>query len=144
MWTPKTVLHPTDFSEGSKHAFTLACDLARHGRGKVVVIHAVAPAVRASLEIPLPPEDQMERKEEARRQLHRIVPDSPDVSVEHRLIIGEEVAAILDAAKQDNADIIVMGTHGRSGLKRMMLGSIAEQVLRRSECPVLTIRGPSK
>lgn len=144
MWAPKIVLHATDFSEGSKHAFAVACDLACPAQGKVVVMHGLAPGVRASLEIPPPPELEQERKEEARRQLHRVLPTSSSVTVEHRLVIGEEVDAILDTAKQIKADVIVMGTHGRSGLKRMVLGSVAEQVVRRADCPVLTVRGSMK
>lgn len=144
MWPPKTILHPTDFSESSKSAFKLACDLARLNQGKVVVLHAFVPAVRAPNEVPLPVEMELESKEEAQKQLSRIVPESVDVPFEHRLMKGSAVEVILDVAKNSKADLIVMGTLGRSGLKRLMLGSVAEHVIRQAPCPVLTTKPAEK
>jgi nucleotide-binding universal stress UspA family protein len=62
--------------------------------------------------------------------------------VEHRLEEGEPAAQILRVAKETKAGLIVMGTHGRTGLERILLGSVAEKVLRKAVCPVLTVRIP--
>jgi nucleotide-binding universal stress UspA family protein len=95
-------------------------------------------------EIPLPPEVEWESKEEAQRLLSRILPESADVIVEHRLVAGTAVDVILETAKTLRPDLIVMGTLGRSGLRRLMLGSVAENVIRRAACPVLTARRSDK
>jgi len=64
----------------------------------------------------------------------------PEVRVEHRLVEGEATSGILCVAEEENCDLIVMGTRGRIGLARLLLGSVAEKVLRQTPCPVLTIR----
>jgi nucleotide-binding universal stress UspA family protein len=65
---------------------------------------------------------------------------SPRVTIEHRLLEGSAATVITETASETGADMIVMGTHGRTGLSRLMMGSVAEEVLRRAPCPVLTIR----
>jgi nucleotide-binding universal stress UspA family protein len=140
MWPPKTILHPTDFSASSKEAFSLACRLAEANQAKIIVIHAFAPAVMAPTEMQPPPEIEQEAKEEAMRQLGRVRSKSQTAKVQHLLIAGMAVEVILDAAMNMKADLIVMGTQGRSGLRRLMLGSVAEHVLRKAPCPVLTVR----
>lgn len=144
MWPPETILHPTDFSECSKHAFQLACELAKQSQAKVVVLHSHIPPVLVPGEIPPPDELHIQSKEEARQLLNRVVPENTNVRLEHRLVTGSAVEAILDTARQIDADLIVMGTQGRKGVKRFLLGSVAENVLRRAECPVLTARPSSK
>jgi nucleotide-binding universal stress UspA family protein len=66
----------------------------------------------------------------------------PGVEAERRLEEGDPVEAILRVAEEIGADLIVMGTHGRTGLSRLFMGSVAEQVLRRAPCPVLTLKSP--
>jgi len=143
MWPPKAILHPTDFSECSKAGFKLACDLAEMSHAKVIVLHVFVPAVRAPNEFPLP-EMELESKEEAQRQLNMILPFSANVPVEHRFVKGSAAEVILDVAKQTKVDLIVMGTLGRSGLKRLLLGSVTEHVQRHAPCPVLTTKPGEK
>src|SRR5439155_22269948 len=76
-----------------------------------------------------------------RRQLNQLaVP--PGVLAERRLEEGDEAAQILRVADEAHANLIVMGTHGRTGLSRLLMGSVAEQVLRKATCPVLTVKTP--
>jgi nucleotide-binding universal stress UspA family protein len=136
-----TILHPTDFSEHSEFAFRLACALARDYGAHLVVLHVEPwPAIVYSEGI-VPPitEDENER---LRDKLHAI--EAPDfkISVEHRLEEGDPIDRILAVATETNADLIVMGTHGRTGLGRLLMGSVAEPVLRRATCPVVTVRTP--
>jgi nucleotide-binding universal stress UspA family protein len=135
MWTPTTILHPTDFSACSRQAFEKACDLAAQNGGRVIVLHAIFPAAVMPGEAPVYVE--YEDEAEARRQLDQILPRQSEVPVEHQLVPGQPVDAILNAAHEHRADLIVMGTHGRRGVSRLLLGSVAEQVLRRADCPVL-------
>jgi len=76
-----------------------------------------------------------------RRELQKIVPKDSTIPVEHRFQEGDPATEILKRAKELNADLIVMGTHGRSGAGKLM-GSVAEKVVRTSICPVLTIKIP--
>jgi nucleotide-binding universal stress UspA family protein len=62
--------------------------------------------------------------------------------VERRLVIGDPALEILDEAQESKVDLIVMGTHGRSGLGRLLMGSVAESVVRKAACPVLTVKAP--
>jgi len=71
------------------------------------------------------------------------VPSDPSVSFEHKLLAGDPAAAIVEAADQENVDLIVLGTHGRTGLTRLLMGSVAENVVRKAKCPVLTVKHPS-
>jgi nucleotide-binding universal stress UspA family protein len=132
----KTILHPTDFSEPSEAAFRLACALARDHNSRLVVLHVVSP-----------PESHGE--EVARRQgqgyhhdlwrlLEGLRPADASVAVERRLEDGQPAETIISVARQEEADLIVLGTQGRRGLGRLLLGSVAEQVVRQAPCPVLT------
>ena len=72
--------------------------------------------------------------------LEAVVPTDPTVPYEHRLITGDPATAIARLAEEEQADLIVMGTHGRTGLTRLLMGSVAEAVVRRAPCPVLTYK----
>jgi nucleotide-binding universal stress UspA family protein len=74
--------------------------------------------------------------------LGKIQSPDPKVHVEHRLAEGEPDETILRVARESNCDLIVMGTHGRTGLRRALMGSVAEQVVRLATCPVLTVNSP--
>jgi nucleotide-binding universal stress UspA family protein len=134
----KTVLFATDFSPASKVAFNVAAALARDYRARVIVLHVIEPVRMGFSEFTSyigPDED----KGEAMKLLSTIV--VPKVSIEHRLLEGDPATVIVETAAETGADLIIMGTMGRSGLTRLVMGSVAEEVLRRAPCPVLTIRG---
>lgn len=141
MWPPKTILHPTDFSECSEHAFQLACELAHQSHAKLIVLHAHPPMMTAVGEVP-PIAVEVEDEAESIRRLGKNQPVHPDVLVEHCMKTGPAVEVILEAARQYQVELIVIGTHGRKGINRIFLGSVAEHVIRRSPCPVLTASPP--
>jgi universal stress protein A len=136
-----TILHPTDFSPHSDHAFQVACSLARDHGGRVLVLHVAEPPLDApgGIRNPPPPGGVWEELEEPLRKIQ-----SPDarVPVEHRLEEGDPVTEILRVAQECKCDLIVMGTHGRTGLSHLLMGSVAEHVVRKSPCSVLIVKTP--
>jgi universal stress protein A len=80
------------------------------------------------------------KAEQARDALAKIVPDDGNIRFEHRLLGGVPGLEITRLAEEEKADLIVIGTHGRTGLSRLLMGSVAEAVVRRATCPVLTLR----
>jgi nucleotide-binding universal stress UspA family protein len=139
----RTILHPTDFSERSELAFRLACSLARvHGAHLIVLHVAELPmAVAGEGLVMLPPALDLEP---LREQLRQIRPEDPKIPVEHRLVQGAAATEILEMAGETKCDLVVMGTHGRTGLGRLLMGSVAEQVVRKASCPVLTVKTPQR
>ena len=140
----KAILHPTDFSPHSDYAFRLACSLARDHGARVVVLHVV---VTLGAEIVPYGEAATELQPEGYRRhlwddLRRVQSPDSAVTVEHRLAEGEPAEQILDTARETSCDLIVLGTHGRTGLDRLLMGSVAEQVVRKAPCPVLTVKAP--
>jgi nucleotide-binding universal stress UspA family protein len=141
MLTIRRILHPTDFSESSRPAFELACALARDYGAELVVLHVAPPALSlGSGGLPMAP--TVGGDEDAKARLEQIRPTDPKVAVRHRLVGGPEVEVIRAVAAEEKADLIVMGTHGRGGLSRLLMGSVAEAVLRDAPCPVLTVKAP--
>jgi nucleotide-binding universal stress UspA family protein len=137
-----TILHPTDFSEHSQYAFWLACALARDYGARLVVLHVVAtPTVVYGDGVVVPPDPEGLR-DAAREQLDRLQVPHGNVRAERRMAEGDAVEAILGMAQEVQADLLVMGTHGRTGLGRLLMGSVAEQVVRQAPCPVLTVKTP--
>lgn len=143
MWPPKTILHPTDFSENSQHAFELACNMAESMGGKIIVLHAFMPEVLAMGDLP-PVTNDMENEAEVRHKLDLIRSSKPGMKIESKMGEGTAVEVIVNIAQSIKADLIVMGTYGRSGFKRLFLGSVADHVLRRAPCPVLIVPLPKQ
>ncbi len=133
-----TMLFPTDFSDNAQAAFPLACALARDCGARVVVLHVVPSPV--GLDRVLIHTNPDEYYAGPRQAIHNVRPPDQNVRVEHRLADGNAATEIPSVAEEIGAGLIVMGTHGRSGLGRLLLGSVAEQVLRKAACPVLTVR----
>jgi nucleotide-binding universal stress UspA family protein len=143
----KVILHPTDFSPRSEPAFLLACSLARDAGARLIVLHVLEVPLMVTggvaMAPPLPPPlPSQEDRRAALEQLHRVQPPDPAVAVEHRLEQGEPATAILQVAQEAGCDLIVLGTHGRTGLARLLMGSVAEKVARGATCPVLTVKTP--
>ncbi len=137
----RTVLHATDFSTSARPAYELAAALARDYKATLVIVHVVPPArvfAPDGIAVPFPIEDRFE----AEARLVRMHPADPGVITVHRVIEGEVVDELLAAARDARADVIVMGTHGSTGLTRLLVGSVAESVMRKAPCPVLTVRVP--
>jgi nucleotide-binding universal stress UspA family protein len=140
----QTMLHPTDFSERSRYAFQYACLLARELGARLIVLHVVPPppvTIQGEMIAFVPPEER--DLEGLRERLRRYQPDGAAVPVDHFLEEGDPAAVILRVAKTTPCDLIVMGTHGRPGLGRLLMGSVAEEVVRKAPCPVITVKVPT-
>lgn len=138
----RTILHPTDFSPQSASAFELACALARDYGARLVVLHVLMPSAAP---FGSPPPDPSRSAEGQGIETGRFPwprPADPHLSVEHRLAEGDPPEEVVRLARALPCDLIVIGTHGRSGLRRALAGSVAEDVLRLAPCPVLVARGP--
>jgi nucleotide-binding universal stress UspA family protein len=137
----QTIRYATDFSESSGLAFQVASALAHDYNARLVIVHVPQPPVviysPAGDLLPPGPDYRLV----AREQLGRLVIPA-NVRAEYRLADGEVGAAILKLAREVRADLIVLGTHGRTGMDRWIVGSVAEEVLRKASCPVLTVKTP--
>ena len=142
MLSVRTILHPTDFSASSEAAFGLACALARDYDARLLVLHVTMPppAVGYAEGVYVPAPEPTYN--ELRHKLYDVTPADPEIVVEHRLVEGDAATEILRVAKEAGCDTIVMGTHGRTGFGRLLMGSVAEDVLRQAPCPVVTVRHP--
>lgn len=129
------ILCPIDFSETSDKALRYAERMAGTVGAEVVVLHAFE--LPASYDYP----GQTRPIDPALRQrLETLLPASPQVHFRHVLHAGVPGDVICWLAQDQKCDLIVMGTHGRTGLKHLLLGSVAEHVLRHARCPVLVVR----
>jgi nucleotide-binding universal stress UspA family protein len=135
----RTILHATDFSESAGVAYRVACSLAREHQARLVLLHVVEPpAVAYAGGVILPgPATEVE---EIREKLGELAGQAHGLGVETRLVEGEPAPAIVRLASELKCGLIVLGTHGRRGLARLLMGSVAEHVLRKAPCPVLTVR----
>src|SRR5262245_31264863 len=140
MYCIRTILHPTDYSERSEIAFQLACSLARDHHARVIALHVMPPLLQGEDVVRYPSGDDSERR--WREQLLQTQFPGSHVRVEYQVVEGEPATEIVRMAGELNCDLIVMGTHGRTGLRRLLMGSVAEKVLRTAPCPVLTVRSP--
>jgi len=149
----RTFLVPYDFSPHARAALAAALELARRLEAEVHVLHVVQtpsypyaygvhPAAAAHL-----PVDTVELRDAAMRSLEQVVselgPSAP--KVQPHVVEGTAIADTIHAvAEQRGADLIVMGTHGRTGLAHVFLGSVAERTLRKAPCPVMTVQAPEE
>lgn len=139
----QTILHPTDFSDSSRHAFDTACALAHDKNTRVIVLHVAPPFTGPVPVEPAPnPMVSAESQEFLSGRYTWPEPSAAGLVVEHRVSEGEPAREILQLAKAFQCDMIVMGTHGRTGLSRLLTGSVAEEVMRQATCPVLAVKAP--
>jgi nucleotide-binding universal stress UspA family protein len=144
MITIRRILCPTDFSEYSERALVHAIVLARRHEASITALHVI-PAILPPFTVGLPPSrrgtrpaaDRERALEEVRRYVGPV--QSAGIPVEAVVVEGDVVVEILARAQALRADLLVLGTHGRSGFERWMLGSVAERLLRRASGPVLTV-----
>jgi nucleotide-binding universal stress UspA family protein len=132
------ILYPTDFSSYSNQAYLHALSLAEtHGAGLAIVHTLVPGATRLDEDASLPADRNYWRK-----QLEQIHPLDQSLPVEHVLLEGDPATQIVQYARDNGIDLIVMGTHGRTGTERLLVGSVAEKVMRDSPCSVLVVKLP--
>ena len=150
MFPCKKILCPTDFSPASFEALRAADELASRFSSKLLLVHAVLSlrdrimplrpsAVPTDSQLPV---TQQHLEETAREGLENAAREHlSDPSRAHPYVVrGEPEEAILEVADREDADLIVIATHGRTGYRRVLMGSTAEKVIRLSPCPVLTVR----
>jgi universal stress protein A len=146
------VLVPIDFSPSSRAALEYGTFLAGKLGAELIVLHVweppgyVGPDTLALLPVAAGQPGWDQTRAEVMREVELFLgkASARPASLRVRVEAGEPSDAILLAAKDGGADLIVMGTHGRTGLSRLLIGSVAEAVLRRATCPVLTIRVPTR
>lgn len=135
------ILVPTDGSKGSAHVAMQAFDLAEQYGATVHLLHVVDRGLRSIVGDESADAELRDIGHRALATLEQLA-ESYDLTVASELREGDPVTEILDGAVEVDADLIVLGTHGRSGIERRLIGSVAESVVRRAERPVLTVRLP--
>jgi nucleotide-binding universal stress UspA family protein len=150
MLNMKKILYPTDFSEYSLAALPYAVSLTQQNDAELYCLHVVempheeylTSEYMVPLNVPHVPEDKVLRT--ARARLKRFVAEnlSDFDKLTSRVLVGAPFVEIIRYARDQSIDLIVIGTHGHSALAAMLLGSVAEKVVRKAPCPVLTVRDP--
>ena len=141
MDTFSRILVPTDFSVHADEAFRVAQMVARATGAEVIVFHVARPpavATEGGALLAEPGQEPMNLWERFREFQSR----DPRVQVEHRVIVADKPSAahVLDILDKLGCDLIVMGTHGRRGLRHLLFGSLTEDVVRRARCPVMVVK----
>lgn len=143
----RRILHPTDFSTAGRAAFGEALALAGRGGARLSILHVLVPPspfVHAEgAETPTYLDLEAASRRAAREGLGKALARVRRAGVRGRteLVEGIPFEAIARAARRERADVIVMGTHGRTGLRRLLMGSVTARVLATAPCPVITVRG---
>jgi nucleotide-binding universal stress UspA family protein len=137
----KKILCPVDFSTNDEAALATAASLARDTGATVVILHVEEPPLAYGAGH-LYYGDPDPTRDDLREMLEAVKPGDPGVPYEHRLTTGDPANAIVREAEAEKVDFVVMSTHGRTGLGRLLMGSVAEAVVRRANCPVLTVKQP--
>jgi nucleotide-binding universal stress UspA family protein len=146
----RRILHATDFSPASRPAFRRALDLAQANRAELIVLHVMTPPILYAPDGYALPQayDQLvaNMRAAAQKPLDRLVAGARARGVRARSLVLEGLAhdRITRAARSARADLIVIGTHGRTGLARLFLGSVASRVIATAACPVLSVRAGTR
>jgi nucleotide-binding universal stress UspA family protein len=139
----KRILVPVDFSANSLYALDYAVDFAKRSTAELLVVSVIEPLYYALSELAVPAVGELleEQRRQSRAQLTRLEASYARRKVKLRALlqVGTPYQAIVDAAKQFKADLIIMATRGRTGVSHLLLGSVAERVVRIAGCPVLTL-----
>ena len=147
----RSILVPTDFSECARHAVPVAAEFARLLGARVLCLHVVEPVVQpigwTPVAEPMPATELSERMEEtAARDLPAFSKSEEfaGLEVEDLMAHGEPAAEIVRVAEERGAGLIVISSHGRTGIGRILFGSTAESVVRHARCPVLVVKPPTQ
>jgi universal stress protein A len=143
----RSILVPTDFSECGNYALSCAASLARTFKASIICVHVIEPIVPtvgySGMSEPLPIADISEQLEDsAERELPKLAEceECAGLDVEELIVHGEAASEIVQVAKDRDVDLIVISSHGRTGLGRILFGSTAEAVVRHAPCPVLVVK----
>ena len=144
----RRIIHASDFSPASRPAFKKAVDIARSARARLLIVYAVPPIVPPLMGegVYVAPATWKDMQREARQiaqgQIDKLVKEAQraGVAVQGLVVDGVPADQIVRLARARRADIVVIGTHGRTGFSRLFLGSVAARVVATARCPVLTVR----
>ncbi|MFO0824041.1 MAG: universal stress protein [Gemmataceae bacterium] len=125
----KKILYPTDFSSYSNQAYFHAVGLAETYGAKLTIVYVHTPGSPGE-------------KAHWQEQLEQVRPANPNIPVSHALLEGDPASEITHYAADAGVDVIVIGTHGRTGVDRLVMGSVAEKVMREAPCSVLVVKLP--
>ncbi len=141
---PRLILVPTDFGEQADKAVRYALELAKKLDARVELVHVWSIPIVSypDMMVPLPATVIDDVARDAQERMERAVAQNktPGIAVSGAVVCGDARQSVIETADQHQANLIVMGTHGRRGLKRAVLGSVAEAVVRHAHCPVLVVR----
>lgn len=145
----RSILLPTDFSECGNYALSYATSLARMFGASIICVHVIEPIVPtvgySGMTEPLPIADISDQIEDsAERELPKFAEceECAGLDVEELIVHGDAAAEIVRVARERQVDLIVVSSHGRTGLGRILFGSTAEAVVRHASCPVLVVKPP--
>lgn len=148
------ILSATDFSEDSNLAISFAEELARRFSAEIILLHVdqplppvmVSPDMGPVMDVGAMTRIAEDQRVLAQKELDKIVNRMRDSGLKARsmLKVGSPFLEVIHAAQSEGSDLIVMGTHGRTGLAHVLMGSVAERVVQKAPCPVLTIRHPDR
>jgi nucleotide-binding universal stress UspA family protein len=148
---PKHILAPSDFSHHSESAIKSAFELAEQFGATLHLVHVLAEPVSAIAPEPMivasqPPEYYQESEKACLEALQKVsdTHNSGKVTIQKAALWGSPVESVLEYAARNPIDLIVISTHGRTGLSHVIMGSVAESIIRNAPCPVLTFRDKSK
>ncbi len=143
----KKILYPTDFSDPSFEALKAAIELALHFSAELCVVHVVSPGTTT----PADPSGSgflvlREMEKAARESLQRMVEKRipKELSARQIVVVGGAADEIIRVGQEEKVDLIVIATHGQTGWRHLVFGSVAEKVVRLAPCPVFTIRAPHR
>jgi nucleotide-binding universal stress UspA family protein len=134
------ILVPTDFSTQSQAALEMAASLARDTGARLLIVHVKEPPVELVAGGGLGVAELGLDMETVKAALNHVAPADLSVPFERHLLMGSAVTEIVRFARKEKVDLIVMSTHGRTGLMHLLMGSVAEAVVRRAPCPVITLK----
>ena len=144
MKAKKRILYPTDFSPAAEPAFDYALQAAKRDGAVLILVHVIEPTSQFAddVYVALPGAAREAAEAAARREFDGLLARAKAADVDARDVLrrGRPAEEIVKAAESEFVDLIVMGTHGRRGLRRLMLGSAAQQVVATAPCPVVTVR----
>ncbi len=149
MFAPKRLLVPTDFSAYSDNALRHAIDIARQYGAEVFLLHVIDESIQQctyeycltdDVMKQIEQESKIRSAEKLREEIERVEKNNADVAIEAIIKHGIPYEEILREQEDKKIDLIVIASHGRTGIKRVLIGSVAERVIRAAKCPVMLLR----
>jgi nucleotide-binding universal stress UspA family protein len=147
MFAPKSILVPTDFSDYSDRAVKQAVDIAEQNNAKIFLLHVVDKLQQCAIDYCIPLETMMKVQSDSEKEAAKKMQEEADRILKTKKIdlvfdvkSGTPYEEILKEQQERKADLIVIASHGRTGLLKTLIGSVAERVMREAKCPVLLVR----